>query len=61
MFFSLQNWGEYMTECSFNWRMMKNIFTELHVYDKEKNYVPFDFAEEEAFFAAQRKVFPNTM
>ena len=30
----LQNWGEYMTEASFNWRMMKNIFTELHVYDE---------------------------
>lgn len=31
---SVQNWGEYMTECTFNWRMMKTIFTELHVYDE---------------------------
>jgi hypothetical protein len=22
-----QNWGEYMTSCTFNWRMMKTIFT----------------------------------
>ena len=29
------NWGEYMTECTFNWRVMKTIFTELHVYDDE--------------------------
>ncbi len=56
-----QNWGDYMTECSFNWRMMKNIFTELHVYDDQKNYVPFDsFGEEEPFFALQRKYLPDT-
>lgn len=22
-----QNWGQYMTSCTFNWRMMKTIFT----------------------------------
>lgn len=22
-----ENWGDYMTECTFNWRMMKYIFT----------------------------------
>jgi len=22
-----QNWGQYMTSCTINWRMMKNIFT----------------------------------
>lgn len=35
---SVQNWGDYMTECSFNWRMMKNIFTELHVYDEVRRF-----------------------
>lgn len=27
-----------MTECDFNWRMMKNIFTECHIYDEKANY-----------------------
>lgn len=22
-----QNWGQYMTKCTFNWKMMKTIFT----------------------------------
>lgn len=56
-----ENWGDYMTECTFNWRMMKTIFTELHIYDEEQNYVPFDFEKEEPFLAMQRKVLPNTM
>jgi acyl-lipid omega-6 desaturase (Delta-12 desaturase) len=55
------NWGEYMTECDFNWRMVKTICTELHVYDEEKNYVPFDYAKEEPFFAFQRKVIPDAL
>lgn len=55
------NWGEYMTECDFNWRMLKNIFTECHVYDKELNYKPFDFQKEEPLFAFQRKVIPSAM
>jgi len=54
------NWGQYMTSCTFNWRMMKTIFTELHVYDKDKNYRPFDAAQPETFFEVQRKVIPNT-
>lgn len=33
---------------------------ELHVYDKEKNYVPFDAQEPETFFEVQRKVIPNS-
>jgi omega-6 fatty acid desaturase (delta-12 desaturase) len=56
-----ENWGQYMTTTSFNWRMMKQIFTECHVYDPKKNYVPFDNAKEEPFFAIQRKVLPNSM
>lgn len=48
-----------MTEARWNWRMMKNIFTELHFYDDKANYVPFDFKKEEWFWALQRKVLPN--
>ncbi|KAK9812776.1 hypothetical protein WJX72_003473 [[Myrmecia] bisecta] len=55
------NWGEYMTEGRFNWRMMKTIFTELHMYDEENNYVPFDFQKPEWFFQFQRKYLPSTM
>jgi len=53
-----ENWGEYMCECDFNLRMLKNIFTECHVYDKEKNYKPFDFKKEEPLFAVQRAIIP---
>jgi omega-6 fatty acid desaturase (delta-12 desaturase) len=56
-----KNWGEYMTSCTFNWRMMKTIFTELHMYDDKKNYVPFDQEKPEAFFETQRKIIPNSM
>ena len=32
---SLQkNWGDYMCEANFNMRMLRNIFTECHIYDK---------------------------
>lgn len=55
-----ENWGEYMTECTFNWRMLKTIFTELHVYDKETNYKPFDWRKEEPLFALQRQILPNS-
>lgn len=55
------NWGEYMTECTFNFRMLKNIITECHIYDEENNYKPFDFAKEEPMFAVQRQMIPNTM
>jgi hypothetical protein len=49
-----------MTSCTFNWKMMKTIFTELHVYDKNKNYVPFDAQKPETFFEVQRKVIPGS-
>lgn len=52
---------QYMTECTFNWRMCKNIFTECHLYDKDTNYKPFDFEKEEPFLAWQRRVLPNGM
>jgi omega-6 fatty acid desaturase (delta-12 desaturase) len=50
-----------MTECDFNWRMLKNIITECHIYDKEKNYVPFDYEKEAGFLAVQRRVLPESM
>lgn len=56
-----ENWGEYMTECTFNWRLIKNICTECHVYDKETNYKPFDWKKEELMFAIQRRILPNGM
>ncbi len=34
--------AQYMTDATFNWRMMKGIFTKCHVWDAEENYVPFD-------------------
>ncbi|KAK4781312.1 hypothetical protein SAY87_017418 [Trapa incisa] len=40
---SLQgNWGKYLNEATWNWRLMKTIMTICHVYDKEQNYVAFD-------------------
>ncbi len=52
---------QHVTECTLNWRVMKNIITEYHVYDKENNYKPFDWAKEEPLFAIQRKMLPDTM
>ncbi|KAG2492805.1 hypothetical protein HYH03_008965 [Edaphochlamys debaryana] len=54
------NWGDYMTEAKFNWRMVKNICTECHVYDPKTNYKPFDFKKEEPLFAVQRAIIPDT-
>ncbi|KAG6504782.1 hypothetical protein ZIOFF_037129 [Zingiber officinale] len=36
------NWGEYLNEANWNWRLMKTILTVCHVYDHERYYVPFD-------------------
>lgn len=55
-----QNWGEYMTEARWNWRMMRVIFTELHFYDLDNNYVAFDSLKPGKFLALQRKLLPNT-
>lgn len=35
---------QYLTTAKWNWKLMKTIITELHVYDdtKMKNYKPFD-------------------
>lgn len=57
-----QNWGEYMCTCQFNMRMLRNIFTELHVYNEDTyRYKPFDWKKEEPLFAVQRAVIPNGM
>lgn len=48
-----------MTECTFNWRVVKNICTECHVYDDKVNYKPFDFKKEEPLFEIQRKIIPD--
>nr|AEK76074.1 chloroplast delta-12 fatty acid desaturase [Chlamydomonas sp. ICE-L] len=56
-----ENWGEYMTECDFNWRIMKNIWLELHLYDEDQNYKSFDFKKPEPFFTLQRKIYPNAV
>ena len=53
--------AQYMTEAEWNPRMMKTIFTELHLYDEDENYAPFDYKKEEPFWAFQRRVLPSTM
>jgi len=55
-----ENWGAYMTECTYNWKVMKTIFTELHVYNPEQNYVPFDHKKENWFLKLQRALLPET-
>eukprot|EP00891_Asterochloris_glomerata_P002645 jgi/Astpho2/2645/Aster-06996 len=54
-----KNWGQYMTEGRFNWRMMKTIFTELHLYDEDANYIAFDWEKEDKLLAFQRKFLPE--
>jgi omega-6 fatty acid desaturase (delta-12 desaturase) len=57
------NWGKYMTEASFNWRMIKNICAECHVFDPETNYRAFDTvpgAPKWKLFEWQRRFLPNT-
>ena len=48
---------QYMTEGAWNWRMMRHIFTELHFYDKEDNYIAFDHKEVEPFYKLQRQIY----
>lgn len=56
-----QNWGKHLNEASWNWRLMKTIMTVCHVYDEDKNYVPFDEgAEESKVLGSLRRVMPNT-
>ncbi|XXG58867.1 hypothetical protein AAC387_Pa04g1062 [Persea americana] len=56
-----ENWGKYLNEAAWNWRLMKTIMTTCHVYNKEKNYVAFDdIAPEESLpIEFLRKVMPD--
>ncbi|EPS71733.1 chloroplast omega-6 fatty acid desaturase, partial [Genlisea aurea] len=36
------NWGKYLNEATWNWRLMKTILTVCHIYDEDRNYVGFD-------------------
>jgi omega-6 fatty acid desaturase (delta-12 desaturase) len=36
-----EKYGEYVNEATFNWRLVKMLVTEPHVYDEETNYKPF--------------------
>eukprot|EP00208_Stichococcus_sp_RCC1054_P006097 CAMPEP_0206134766 /NCGR_PEP_ID=MMETSP1473-20131121/193_1 /ASSEMBLY_ACC=CAM_ASM_001109 /TAXON_ID=1461547 /ORGANISM="Stichococcus sp, Strain RCC1054" /LENGTH=443 /DNA_ID=CAMNT_0053526387 /DNA_START=273 /DNA_END=1604 /DNA_ORIENTATION=- len=58
-----KNWGQYMTEATFNWRMIKNICAECHVFDEQSNYRAFDEVEGASkwkIFDWQRRFMPNT-
>lgn len=52
-------YGEFMTEGDWNWTMMKTIFTELHMYDKENNYKPFDHEKESFLGKTMRRYLPG--
>ncbi|KAF1870561.1 hypothetical protein Lal_00025747 [Lupinus albus] len=56
-----ENWGKYLNEATWNWRLMKTILTMCHVYDKEKNYVAFDelAPEDSSPITFLRKAMPN--
>lgn len=56
-----QNWGKYLNEAQWSWRLMKTILTVCHIYDEEKNYVAFDEGEKESkIYGTLRRVMPNT-
>ena len=40
--------------------MMKTIFTELHLYDEDANYIAFDWEKEDKLLAFQRKFLPSS-
>uniref|UniRef100_A0A7N0UQM6 Fatty acid desaturase domain-containing protein n=1 Tax=Kalanchoe fedtschenkoi TaxID=63787 RepID=A0A7N0UQM6_KALFE len=61
---SLQdNWGKYMNEATWNWRLMKTLMTSCHIYDKEENYLAFEQLalplHESLPIAFLRKVMPD--
>lgn len=55
------NWGKYLNEATWNWRLMKTILTVCHIYNKEQNYIPFDeIAPEESYpITFLKKVMPD--
>ncbi|KAL8145289.1 omega-6 fatty acid desaturase, chloroplastic isoform X1 [Apium graveolens] len=56
-----ENWGKYMNEATWNWRLMKTILTVCHLYDEEKNYIGFDeiAPEESQPITFLKKVMPD--
>ncbi|CAL5402140.1 unnamed protein product [Camellia sinensis] len=56
-----ENWGKYLNEATWNWRLMKTILTTCHVYNKEQNYIAFDeLAPEESYpITILKKVMPD--
>ncbi|KAE9462599.1 hypothetical protein C3L33_05499, partial [Rhododendron williamsianum] len=56
------NWGKYLNEATWNWRLMKTILTVCHVYNKEQNYIPFDeIAPKESYpITFLKKVMPDS-
>eukprot|EP01018_Ginkgo_biloba_P035358 Gb_08625 [translate_table: standard] len=56
-----KNWGKYLNEAKWNWRLMKTIMTKCHIYDKERNYVAFDDGapKESKVIGFLRRVMPN--
>ena len=51
---------QFMTECHWNWRMMRTIFTELHFYNAEGEYTAFDHEREHLYWKLQRTFLPKT-
>ena len=47
-----------MNEATWNWRLMKTIFTDCHIYDPEMNYGSYESAEKSAIISVLRKVMP---
>ncbi|KAI8004569.1 hypothetical protein LOK49_LG08G02728 [Camellia lanceoleosa] len=56
-----ENWGKYLNEATWNWRLMKTILTTCHVYNKKQNYIAFDeLAPEESYLITiLKKVMPD--
>nr|QBQ82065.1 omega-6 fatty acid desaturase [Paeonia ludlowii] len=56
-----ENWGKYLNEATWNWRLMKTIMTVCHVYHKEQNYIGFDklVPEESQPITFLKKVMPD--
>eukprot|EP01018_Ginkgo_biloba_P010095 Gb_24358 [translate_table: standard] len=57
-----KNWGMYLNEAKWNWRLMKTIMTKCHIYDKDRNYVSVDDGaqKESKVIGFVRRVMPNS-
>eukprot|EP00246_Nothoceros_aenigmaticus_P009332 TRINITY_DN2476_c0_g1_i1.p1 TRINITY_DN2476_c0_g1~~TRINITY_DN2476_c0_g1_i1.p1 ORF type:complete len:487 (+),score=55.02 TRINITY_DN2476_c0_g1_i1:106-1461(+) len=56
-----EHWGPYLNEAKWNWRLMKTIFTQCHIYDEEVNYVAFDQGapQESKVLGPLRRIMPG--